>query len=520
MGGVGSDDKRGESSEENDPAPPPVEKKVETEEVKTTNSIFWKPWMILISFTAVIVAISMNIGQSPLCDMCTAENRDFNRFYGIVNMKNHFTAPAADECDSSIIFRPALPQSVLKSDHSASSFLTLANYGTGKTRLRCEYYQSLNTLDYLKVLVLNKQISEYLDRSVTAVFPHGRDCLKSDCLIKWSDQEFAQLILSTLVTEVVAKYHREQPPSTGVALDEKIDLIAIICYYYNGLGISELEDFVNRFLDKAENSSYRASQAQVQTRERNLYYDKPLFVQFKNDLKRFPILNSNPERLQLLLAVIEGEEFHHRMIDKYLHGLAYRHLGRLTLFLKDHWKKSTVFIVDGIDENRYFFQHNEVNKASLETFCRSSVSQEILSMVMANQFYLSIFYPNIEGINIEDNIARKDKFPIYSINWDTASLSNYADFVLQVMDKNASSSRCRPLTDFKTLLNSSDPDIAEFIEKIPTPRALHFFLSALIREMNNEASSVNTPFIATLKSVTKAYQEASKSFHKSHQIKE
>ena len=515
MGVAGIENEPNASNQENNEPPA-----TENHAGESSNWLFWKYLMILISFAVPTIAITMEMIHSPLCDMHIAANRDFNRFYGIGMMKNHFTTPAADECDSNIIFRPALPQNVLKSDHSASSFLTLARYGTGKTRLRCEYYQSLNSSDYLKVLVLNQQISQYLDRFVLATSPQGRDCLSTNCLVKWSDQEFTQLILSSLVTEVVTQFHREQPSVSAVALDEKIDLIAIICYYYNGLSINELEAFVNRFLDKSENFTYRASQAQVQTRERNLYYDKPLFTQFKSDLKRIPILSSNQERLQLLLAVIEGEEFQHRINDKHMHGHTDRDLIRVTGFIRDHWKKSTVFIIDGIDENRYFFQQNDVNKASLETFCRSSVSQEILAMVMANQFYLSIFYPNIDGINIEESIARKDKFPIYTINWNPRSLSNYADYVLQEMDKNASSSRCRTLTNFRTLLNSSDPSIAEIIEKIPTPRALHFFMSVLVREMNNEASFVQTPFIATLKSASAAYEEASKSFHKLHKIKE
>jgi hypothetical protein len=88
------------------------------------------------------------------------------------------------------------------------------------------------------------------------------------------------------------------------------------------------------------------------------------------------------------------------------------------------------------------------------------------------------------------------------------------------MNKNANKTRCKPFTNFKTLVNSSNRKIAEIIEKIPTPRALHYFMSALIREMNNEANSVKEPFIATFENVHAAYEESYENFHKRHKINE
>ncbi|CAF5022342.1 unnamed protein product, partial [Rotaria sp. Silwood1] len=64
----------------------------------------------------------------------------------------------ADACDAHIIFTPALPQKILTADKSASSFMILAEYGTGKTLLRCEYFKTLNSDHYFKILILNKQI--------------------------------------------------------------------------------------------------------------------------------------------------------------------------------------------------------------------------------------------------------------------------------------------------------------------------------------------------------------------------
>lgn len=79
----------------------------------------------LAAFLAVVVLLLSYFlfnPKPPACDMSIAENRKFNHFYGITGLKNHFTTPTADACDAAIVFHPALSQSILKPDDSASSF--------------------------------------------------------------------------------------------------------------------------------------------------------------------------------------------------------------------------------------------------------------------------------------------------------------------------------------------------------------------------------------------------------------
>jgi hypothetical protein len=217
------------------------------------------------------------------------------------------------------------------------------------------------------------------------------------------------------------------------------------------------------------------------------------------------------------LSIIKGEEFDIQAGKKHLYGHVLEDLTKLSLFVKNHLNKTPVFIIDGIDENGYFFKDDEkVNQASLEKFCRSSISKEIVSLTMANHFYLSIFYPEIDGIDIEKHISKLDKFPVHEIEWNTKSLLNYADYVLQEMNKNASKTRCKAFTNFKTLVSMSDMKIADIIEKIPTPRALHFFMDKLIKKMNEDAGRVKKPFQATFDNVQAAYQASYKFFHKHH----
>jgi hypothetical protein len=151
---------------------PPI---VKTPQVKFRRWLFWKYELILTTFAVAVPTIAvlmmMMIRYPPSCDM-----------------------PAAKGCDSDFIFTPGLPQHVLKSDHSASSFLTLARYSTRKTRLRCEYHRISNSANYMKVLVLNEQIDTYLGRFLTATAPQGSDCLNTTCLAKWCEHQSTERV--------------------------------------------------------------------------------------------------------------------------------------------------------------------------------------------------------------------------------------------------------------------------------------------------------------------------------------
>jgi hypothetical protein len=408
---------------------------------------------------------------------------------------------------------------VLKSDNSASSFLALARYGTGKTQLRCKYAKSLHSDHYLTISIFNKEISGYLDRYLNEMGLREGNCPNNNCLNNWSENEFAQLILSSLVTNLVDTYNKKLEFSS-LSLDDKIDLITIVCYYYDRLGVDKLENFVNSFLGKPLDSHYLLSKVkpdQLQVLQQGTYHDIPLLEHLKTDLQKFSLLNKDFQRLHLLLSIIKGEEFDIQAGKKHLYGYVFQDLTKLSLFVKNHLNKSPVFIMDGIDENGYFFKDDDkVNQASLEKFCRSSVSKGIVSLTMANHFYLSIFYPEIDGIDIEKHISKLDKFPVLNIEWNTKSLLNYADYVLQEMNKNASKTRCSAFINFETLVNMSDKNIADIIIKLPTPRALHYFMIALIKEMNEDAGKVKKPFQATFDNVQAAYKASYKFFHKRH----
>ncbi len=104
-----------------------------------------------------------------------------------------------------------------------------------------------------------------------------------------------------------------------ISIAEKIELITIMCQYYNGFGTTELENFINKFLNKSE-KSYQAHEAIVQIQERNVAQDKSLLVHLKKDFDKFSILKQDYERLHLLLAVIKGEQFQRKAVEKYLYG--------------------------------------------------------------------------------------------------------------------------------------------------------------------------------------------------------
>ena len=382
--------------------------------------------------------------------------------------------------------------------------MILAKYGTGKSLLRCKYLNSLKSEDYFKILILNKQINEYLERFISETSTNGKDCRNENCLIGWSKNEFAQFILSLLVTQFIETFQKDQFHLPDISLDEKIELIMIICYYYNDHGVYKLENFINSFLKKTD-TYYSARKANGQILERNNFQDKPLLTHFKKDLNKLRVIRKDDKKLELLLSIVEGEGYQHTTIEKTLSDNVFNSLTYFTLFMKNHMNKPVVFI---IDEIQYISQQKNDYKTSLELFARSSISPEILSSVMAENFYLSLFYPDIEGVNIQDAIIRSDKFPVYTINWDSRSVLHYADHLLQKMKKTASRNRCKSLPDFKTLVNYSNEATADIIDRIPTPRALHYFMEKLITEMNKCTNDVENPFIATHDNVNNAFKKS------------
>ncbi len=100
------------------------------------------------------------------------------------------------------------------------------------------------------------------------------------------------------------------------------------------------------------------------------------------------------------------------------------------------------------------------------------------------------------------------------MSWNTKLLIGYADYILQEMNKNASASCCKSFTDFKTLVNYANAKNAEIINQIPTPRALHYFMSELITEMNDCVNDGHVPFIAIFESIHAAYRGSSEFFVK------
>ncbi|CAF3435765.1 unnamed protein product [Rotaria sp. Silwood2] len=161
-------------------------------------------------------------------------------------------------------------------------------------------------------------------------------------------------MLSVLVTEFIENYSQTKTKFIDIPIEKRIYLVTIICYYYNGDNISQLEDFVNIFFGKADASSYKAIKAQAQVQERDVYQDKPLLAHFINDLNKFSTLNKNVEKLHLLLAIIEGEGFEYELRHKTIPGHVLRDLTDFSLFITKHTRKIPVFIIDGIDDASAF----------------------------------------------------------------------------------------------------------------------------------------------------------------------
>lgn len=284
---------------------------------------------------------SEQVVYSDSCDMTKLENRDFNKFYGIEHLENPFKRVTTDEFNSQIIYKPVLPPAMLQSDRSANSFLLVGKLGTGKTLSRFHYYKSLDSSKYFKILILNKQINEYLERFLNEALSDKKYCETTNCFDRWSSKEFGQLLLSVLVTQLVDGYTEKPFDLPNISLDQKIDFITILCFYYNDPSVQNLENFVNAFLKKSTSSMYSAKNAVVQILERNVYQDKPLLTHLKRELNKLIVLRNDNQNLELLLLIAEKEGFQSSIIDRSMHNKVVTDLIYLTEFIKNHLKKNS-----------------------------------------------------------------------------------------------------------------------------------------------------------------------------------
>ncbi|CAF4251739.1 unnamed protein product, partial [Adineta steineri] len=152
-----------------------------------------------------------------------------------------------------------------------------------------------------------------------------------------------------------------------------------------------------------------------------------------------------------------------------------------------------------LKENRSIIQ--TAVECDSDIIFQSVLPQPVLNSLNTPKSFLVLAKSGTDGINIRDANFRNDKFSIYTIEWNTRSLINYGDYLLQEMNENTSKTHCKSLPDFKTLVNYDDTNIADMINEVQTPRALHYFMIALIQEMNGCASESTEPFIATHENV-------------------
>jgi hypothetical protein len=463
---------------------------------------------------ALIFAFYFGYTKNSSSDTNPIEQKRFSEYFGICPYTNHFSTHKTDECNLSVVFESVFPAAIIDAPNSPMSFLVLSKYGSGKSLLRCLYLNNLQSSDYLKVLISTKELNEYLGRFVAETSTIGDKHEKEHSLIGWKKYEFAQMVLSASVTQFINLFNQEQFQVPKISLNEKLELLTIICYYYNDLSIDKLETFVNVFLDKSQTSPYKIDKIQFQVNEEGSNRDKSILTYFKRDLKKLSVISQDQKKLVLLLGIMESQNYQYTAVEKAMSEAVFQSLTQFTQFMKDYVTRPVVFVIDGLDENQYFFNENTANKLSLELFYRSSFSFEILSSVMAKNFYLALLYPDVQHVSIQEPVFRGEQLPTYTIEWNIKLLINYADYVIKHINQMPSTTRVKTLPNFSTLVNYDKPEIAAIIKHIQTPRALNFFMTELINEMNTLTNYVLTPLPITQQNITTAFQKSFENFHK------
>jgi hypothetical protein len=158
-------------------------------------------------------------------------------------------------------------------------------------------------------------------------------------------------------------------------------------------------------------------------------------------------------------------------------------------------------ILDGLDENKYFFALDQNDKPKIEAlqkFIDSALGESLQSLAVGGALYFFYSFPKISNLHLP---PIKTKIPTISIEWKFSDLANYANFQLQLMHASRKNA-CAKLPEFEEMIPyKSNPEILELLKKhLVGPRSLHKFMRKLISQWSIDNKFVK-PFNTTLEDI-------------------
>ena len=180
-------------------------------------------------------------------------------------------------------------------------------------------------------------------------------------------------------------------------------------------------------------------------------------------------------------------------------------------FLKKYFTISPIIVIDSLDEVKFFFNEKIIYENSLRAFVKSALNHNIIAKVFDRSIDIAYFFPKVNGIDSKTFMERRDKIPMFYLDWNKNLLKNYSDYILQLMRKEQVN-QCRILPDFYELVNYKMNE--RFIDELKTPREINIFMQELFISLNADSEQNN--FYSNSLNIAYALEKTKDRFNKSN----
>ncbi|CAF3901904.1 unnamed protein product [Rotaria sordida] len=462
---------------------------------------------IISSILMLIIALTwLYITKSPKeCNLTSVSNRNFNYYYGLVNVDNPLSYYSAEQPDSinskcrlfydSMHLFPSGDRSLSK------SMIVQALRGSGKTHMRQCIIARLPPTNQILIKIYGVDINNYLENFVQAI-----DFTSEPSYEKirkyWTKEHFLQVILTEIVTRFVNEKYLEilKQRQNFITLQTRKEIAVLLSFYYTK-DPGTLCKMINLLLHEITECSILDCSMPCENPKFN-NGDQEMFIELTqrhNKIKVKRYTTAVDSSLKVLLAMYTKTKYSPlSTLDR-----SYRdQLASLINFLSTLHIATTV-IVDSLDESIFFFNQVDTNLRTLQTFIDSITNDDILHLAlgnwgesneMKNSFAFYIFIPKKPNVLMNISWNRQDKIPIIDLKWDELRLINYVDYIFDYL-RSKTHHQCKSLPDICSLLGGRKLCI-HTIKQFRHPRDFHIFFGALIQHMNIVCRQRDSPFIA------------------------
>jgi hypothetical protein len=453
-----------------------------------------------------IYLIRLYITSPPkACDLTDVLSRDFDHYYGLINLDNPLSNLNAEQgasinsrCDLFYDHMRLFPAGNLP---LSKSMIIQALRGSGKTQMRQCIINRISRNNLILINMYGADINNYLENFVTNIdivpeSPHEK------IRKYWTEEHFLQVIL----TEIASRFANEKFISI---LKNKVNTISLqtrkevanLLSFYSTKDSAALCTMVNLLLHElTECLIWNCKIPCFEFHGNNV--DAEMFIALAESHRKVKVKRQTPATdacLRLLVSIYKKTE---SPPFSWLHRTYRDQVALLINFLSTLGITTTV-IVDSLDESAFFFDKADFYLHTLQAFVNSTTNDDILHLALGNwgggmetvnSFAFYIFIPKIPAAPVNISWTRRDKIPIIELKWDELQLIHYVDYMFDYLRSKARD-QCQSLPGICSLLGGQNLCV-DTMKQLRHPRDFHIFYSVLTRYMSTVCTQRHPPFNA------------------------